>query len=237
LVNAAAVAALVLAGGGGTGAARTQVYFEQTTVSRTEGGAETVGLRSRVWYAGRHMRLEAGEAAGGPALIVRLDEARAYRLDPETRTAMPLDVDRLRAQSQQDAAVAGDLMGAGEEGSARTERLPGSKMIAGHACEGYRIRAHSAVLEVYTTRSIPVGMEAFAELLEWSGASQALAGLVAELKRLPGFPLETRSRVEVLGEVHETVSTVTKVVVGPLGPELFEPPPDYRIVEPQEPEP
>jgi hypothetical protein len=74
-----------------------------------------------------------------------------------------------------------------------------------------------------------VGIEAFTDFLEWSGASQSLAGLMDELRRLPGFPLQTRSRVTVLGEEHETVSTVTKVTVGPLAPALFERPRDYRL--------
>jgi len=41
--------------------------------------------------------------------------------------------------------------------------------------------------------------------------------------------LQTRSRVTVLGKEHETVSTVTKVKVGPLAPALFERPGDYQL--------
>jgi hypothetical protein len=44
-----------------------------------------------------------------------------------------------------------------------------------------------------------------------------------------GFPLETRSRVTVLGDVQETLSTVTRVKVGPAERRLFEPPPGYRL--------
>ena len=70
-------------------------------------------------------------------------------------------------------------------------------------------------MDLYVTRSLPVGVEAFADFLEWSGASQALGGLMAEIRKLRGFPLETRSRVTVLGEVHETRATVTHVEAGP----------------------
>ena len=83
-------------------------------------------------------------------------------------------------------------------------------------------------MEVYLAR-LPVGIDAFADLVEWTGAGQALAGVMAELRKLSGFPLETRSRVEVSGLVHETVSTVTKVEVGPQPASLFEPPPGFRI--------
>jgi hypothetical protein len=56
-----------------------------------------------------------------------------------------------------------------------------------------------------------------------------------EIRRLRGFPLQTRSRVNVLGELRETVSTVTRVVVGAFRPALFVPPSDYRVVtEPAE---
>jgi hypothetical protein len=73
-------------------------------------------------------------------------------------------------------------------------------------------------------------MEAFTDFLEWSGASAALGPLLQEIRALRGFPLQTRSRVSVLGEVRETVSTVTRVSLGPPRPDLFEPPPGYRIV-------
>ncbi|HEX9202643.1 MAG TPA: hypothetical protein VF964_01675, partial [Vicinamibacteria bacterium] len=49
------------------------VYFEQSTVVRTDGVAQGAGVLSRVWYGGKRMRLEAGDAPGGPALILRLD--------------------------------------------------------------------------------------------------------------------------------------------------------------------
>ena len=69
----------------------------------------------------------------------------------------------------------------------------------------------------------------FADFLEWSGAAQALPGLVAAIRELPGFPLETRTRVSVLGQSQETVSTVTKIRVGPQAAELFDVPLGYRL--------
>jgi hypothetical protein len=93
-------------------------------------------------------------------------------------------------------------------------------------------------MEVYLSQQVPVGVEAFAEFLEWSGASQSLAGVLSEVRRLKGFPLETLSRVTVLGRVHETRSTVTRVKVAPQPASLFEPPPGYRVVaEPASSEP
>ena len=56
------------------------------------------------------------------------------------------------------------------------------------------------------------------------------------IRRLPGFPLQTRSRVEVMGEVQETLSTVTKVSAGPFAAGLFEPPPGYRVETEEPPE-
>ena len=51
----------------------------------------------------------------------------------------------------------------------------------------------------------------------WNGRAprSRWAAILDEMRKLPGFPLETRSRVTVLGEVHETRSTVTRVKVGP----------------------
>ena len=84
-------------------------------------------------------------------------------------------------------------------------------------------------MDLYVSKAVPLGVDAFAEFLEWSGASRSLGGLLGEIRRLPGFPLQTRSRVELMGEVQETLSTVTKVSLGPFAAALFEPPPGYRL--------
>jgi hypothetical protein len=203
------------------------VYYEQVTVVTSEGGAPGPGVRSRVWYAGRKVRLESGEAAGA-ALILRFDQGAAWRLDPVERTAERLDLEGLRAQSRSDSALAGELMGAGEPGTVRTSRLP-ARTVAGYECRGWRLKAGSAVVDVYTTTAVPLRMEDFAEFLEWTGAAEALAGLWDEMRQLPGFPLETRARVDVLGDVQETVSTVTLLKVAPVPASMFEPPSAYQI--------
>jgi len=205
------------------------VYFEQSTVVLEDGRPAGPGVVSRVWYAGRRMRLEPGDTADGPALILRIDQGKAYRVDPAAKRAIVLDLERLRARAQMDLSLAGDLMGAGEDARVRTSALRDSKTIAGHVCRGFRISGGSAVLDLYVATDLPIGISAFADFLEWSGASQSLAGFVEEMRKLPGFPLETRSRVTVLGEMQETLSTVTRVKVGPAERRLFEPPPGYRL--------
>jgi hypothetical protein len=211
-----------------------EVYFEQTVVTSTDGRAAGPGVVSQVWYSGQRMRMEAGGVQGGPAFILRIDRGKAYRLDPEARTATEIDAARLRARSQLDLSMAGDLMGGAED--ARTIALKGARTIAGFACQGYRISAGSTLMDVYLTRGLPLGIEAFTEFLEWTGADAAMGGVLGELRRLPGFPLETRTRVTVMGKVHETVSTVTAVKLGPQPAALFEPPRDFRLVvaEPEE---
>lgn len=205
-----------------------EVYFEQTTTAHAAGAPAGPGVLSRVWYAGRRMRLEAAEEGEGPALVLRLDRGTAYRIDPERKVAVELDLARLRARAQMDLALAGELMG-GADADARTTELPAGKVVAGYTCRGYRISAGGVTMELYVSSAVPLGVDAFADFLEWSGASQALTGLLAEIRRLPGFPLLTRSRVEVMGEVQETLSTVTKVTLGPFPASLFEPPPGYRV--------
>src|SRR5215472_17170899 len=64
-----------------------EVYFEQSTLTTTDGKTGE-GVRSRVWCSGKRMRLEAGDAAAGPAFLLRLDTGKAYRLDPEQRVAV-----------------------------------------------------------------------------------------------------------------------------------------------------
>lgn len=205
------------------------VYFEQTTLILADGRPAGPGVVSRVWYAGRRMRLEPGGQTGGPALILRIDEGKAYRIDPAARRAVVIDLDRLRARAQMDLSLAGDLMGAGEDARVQTSELKEGKTIAGHPCRGFRIRGPSAVLDLYVATDLPVGISAFTDFLEWSGATQSMAGFVEAMRKLPGFPLETRSRVTVLGDVQETLSTVTRVSVGPADRRLFEPPPGYRL--------
>jgi len=212
------------------------LVFEQTTVVYDRGRPVGPGVRSRVFFAGRCVRLEAGDASGGPALLLRLDLGRAWRLDPEQRLAVELNADRLRARSHTDASVASGLLGGGEDAGLRTTVLPGSRTIAGHACRGFRLSGPSTSIEVWVASDLGVGVEVFAEFLEWSGAAQSLGGLLGEIRRLPGFPLETRSRVSVLGEERETVSTVVTIRVGPQPRERFEVPPGWKVVSEDHPE-
>jgi hypothetical protein len=212
-------------------AAAPGLYFEQTTTLVQGGTAPAPGVRSRVWCAGRHMRLEAGGPGGGPALVLRLDEGRALRLDPETRVATELDAGRLRARAASDAAVAAGLMGTPGDERLRTTARPAERTIAGHACRGFRIAGPSFAVETWVAAGVPARADVFADFLDWSGAAQALTGLVAAVRALPGFPLETRMRVSVLGEVKETVSTVTLIRAASVPAELFEVPAGWRLVD------
>jgi len=219
---------------GGTPAAEQGLYFEQTTVTYAAGRPAGPGVVARVWCLGKRMRLEPGESQAGPAFILRLDRGTAYRIEPSERTVVAIDMGRLRARSQMDLSMAGDLMGADAETPARTRPLGAKRTIAGFVCDGFRVTTGSTVMDLYVTRSLGVGVDRFADFLNWAGASQALAGLIDEIRRLPGFPLETRARVTVMGEVQETRSTVTRIEVGPQPASLFEPPAGFRVIEEEE---
>jgi hypothetical protein len=218
----------VVAGMLAIAASAPDVYFEQTTVTRTEGQAPGPGVASRVWVSGRRLRLE-GDAQKGPAFLLLLDVGRAFRLDPERQVAVQIDVARLRNRSQMDSSAASDLMGNAAEGDVRTVPLATPRTIAGYRCRGFRLTGESLTLDVYVASEVPVSLDAFEGLVEWSGAGQAMAGFLTEMRKLPGFPLESRARVSVRGQTLETVSTITKVLVGPHPRSLFEPPPGWRI--------
>jgi hypothetical protein len=206
------------------------LYFEQTTIVYVGGQPAGPGVHTRTWHAEQGLRLEAGDTSAGTALVLRLDLDRAWRLDPDQRAAVELDAARLRARSQTDAAFAGGLMGGGEDGAVRTRPLEGARTVAGHVCRGYQLTGPSVEMVLWVAKDLPVGVEVFADFLEWSGASRAMGGLLAQIRTLPGFPLQTRTRVEVLGEIRETVSTVTTIEVGPQPRELFEVPAGWRVV-------
>ena len=208
----------------------TDVYFEQTTVGYTGARPSGPGVVSRVWYGGQRMRMEAGGVAPAPALILRLDLGKAYRVDPGQRTVTVLDAERLRTRGQMDSAMAADLMGAGNARVVTTE-LPGERTVAGYRCRGFRITGGTMVMDLWVTSALPVGIETFAGFLEWSGAADSLRPFLDEIRRLPGFPLQSRSRVTVMGEAHETLATVTRVRIGPHAAGVFEPPPGYRTVK------
>ena len=210
-------------------APRAEVYFEQTTVPYVDGKAAGDGVVSRVWYGGKKMRMEAGGVASGPALILRLDQGKAYRVDPAGKRAYVMSAERLRSRSHLDAAMAADLMGTTADTSVRTTELPGERVIAGHKTRGYRLSAGTIVMDLWVAPDLPVGVGTFTEFLEWSGASESLGPLLGEIRALPGFPLQSRSRVKVMGGEQETVATVTKIKVGPHPAGTFEPPAGYRL--------
>lgn len=207
------------------------VYFEQTTVAHEAGRPAGPGVTSRVWYSGRRMRMEAGGVSPAPALILRLDVGKAWRVDPGQRSVTVMSAERLRARSHVDAAMAADLMGATTDTRVTTTALPGERAIAGYRCRGFRVSGGALVMDLWVTSALPLGIETFADFLEWSGAADSLGPMLEAIRRLPGFPLQSRSRVSVLGETQETVATVTKVKVGPHAEGVFEPPAGYRLLE------
>jgi Domain of unknown function (DUF4412) len=218
-----AMAALLLVPGA-------DVCFEQTTVIGAGGRPNGSGVATRVCHSGARMRLEAAGNPGGPAFVLRLDEGRAFRLDPEHRRATLIDPDRLRAQVRTDLSMARDLMGL-SLARPRTTPLSRELTIAGYRCHGYRIAAGETIFELYVTEELPLGVERFADLLEWTGATAAMGGILEQIRALPGFPLETRSRVSVMGEIQETRTTVTKVTVGPVSSRSFEIPAGWDVVK------
>jgi Domain of unknown function (DUF4412) len=232
LILAPSIVASLLA----VAASAPDVYFEQTTLTRSEGQTPGPGVSSRVWVSGRRLRLE-GDAPKGPAFILQLDVGQAFRLEPERQIAVQIDVARLRNRSQMDSSAASDLMGNTAEGDVRTVPLGVPRTIAGYRCRGYRLSGESLTLEVYMAPELPVSLDAFTDLVEWSGAGQAMAGFLSEMRKLPGFPLESRARVSVRGQTLETVSTITKVLVGPQPRSLFEPPAGWRVEREAPPQP
>lgn len=207
------------------------LYFEQSTVVYAQGRSLGPGVRSRVWHAKGCLRMEAADVANGPALVLCPGQHRALRLDPGRRVAVTLDLARLRERSQADAAVAAGLMGGGEDNSVRTRALEGRRTIAGHSCRGFRITGPSVEMAVWVAEDLRIGVDVFADFLDWSGAGSALGGLLEAIRGLPGFPLETHTRVDVFGEIKETVSTVTAIEVGPQPPALFEVPEGFSLEE------
>ena len=199
------------------------VYFEQTTVTRADGQPGGPGVRrgsgSRDGACGSRAK-----PARGPAFLLQLDVGQAFRLDPERKVAIQIDLARLRNRAA-DGRLRGQRPHGQRRGGRRADccprrpahhrRLPLPRLPA---------QRRSLTLDVYMASEVPVGIDAFADLVEWSGASQAMAGFLAEMRKLRGFPLETRARVSVRGQTLETVSTITKVLIGPQPRALFEPP-------------
>jgi hypothetical protein len=200
------------------------VYYEQT-VSMTMDGRATRTASAKVYWAGRRMRLETGDAI----FVLQLDTGQAFRLLPAENVALQLDADRLQARSQLDLSTASDAMDVGPDMDVRESRLGEVKTIAGYRCQGHRLRSGSTVMDVFLSSKVPLSVDDFAEFLRWTGASQSMPGLLDALRELPGFPLETRARLVADGHTYETVSTITRLTLGPQPAALFAPPPGYRV--------
>lgn len=201
-----------------------QMSYEQT-VKVTRDGRPAGSSSARVYWSGRRVRMERGD----DALVLQLDTGQAFRLVPSQKVAVQLDVERLRSRAQLDLATASEALDAGENANVRSAPSGPARSVAGFSCQPHRVRTATATFDVCVSTALPVGMEAFTEYLEWSGASDALPGLVEALRRLAGFPLETRARVEADGQVWETTSTITKLTLGPQPVTLFEPPAGWRL--------
>jgi hypothetical protein len=203
------------------------LFYEQTTQTTVDGRTADPSGRVRVWFAGAKLRMEHLGAGGKTeaVLIVRLDRGKAYRLDPAAKTTWESDLDREQAESQMELGLAGDVVGSG----VRTARLRGTRQIAGYVCQGYRLSSEAGYMELWLSEMAPARLESFAGFFEWLGVDQSLEPIMEAVKRLPGFPLETRSRMNVAGRVVETRSTILTLRAEPADAGLFEPTPGYRV--------
>jgi hypothetical protein len=204
------------------------VSFEQKVTTTVDGHVGRP-VTSRVYWSGRRIRLESGDPFDPLVLLVDLGRNRAYRLQGSARQALVVDLDRLRSQAHLEFSTAGDHMEADVEDSFRTQALSGRRVIAGYTCEGYQIRGGPTRMDVWIARRVPLDMDLFAEFLEWSGADQSLGGLLPQMRKLPGFPLETRTRVTAGAHVYETQATITSLEIAPIASALLEVPEDYAV--------
>jgi hypothetical protein len=207
--------------------------FDQVVVTSVDGKPGPT-QKSRVYWSGRKVRLESGDEFDPLVLLLDMARERAYRLDPVAKKARVLDVEALRARSHLGFSMAGDQLGAGED--FRRTPLPNRREIAGFTCAGHVLRAGQTRIEVWSSERVPVEAEAFTELLEWTGAGEAMGGLLPELVR-QGFPLETRSRTVVDGHVYETRATITRVATGALPTALFDVPDAFAVEDEADPDP
>jgi hypothetical protein len=231
-----ALTVALLAAGPAPKAKPTSVFFEQTattTVDRKPGKP----VRSRVFWRGQNVRMESGDLLQPEVLLLDLARDRAIRLDAKTKTAAVLDAAALRSQANLEFAMAGDAAGADDSDRMRTVPLAGTRTVAGYVCEGHRIRGRNMSVDVWTSIAVPVPMSLFTEFLEWSGAAQSMGGLLPEIEKIGGFPLQTRSRLTVDGHTYESVATIIQIKTEPLAASLFEPPAGYRTVVVAEPGP
>jgi hypothetical protein len=211
------------------------VFFEQTATASVDGKARPAA-KSRVYWRGNKIRMESGDTFAPVVVLLDLDLNQGYKLDTKTKTAVPIDMGALQTQSNLGFSMAGEVVD--PPGGLRTVELPGRRVIAGHSCAGYRIRGRDVQLDVWVAKLPGVSIDTFADFLEWSGASQSLGNLLPELRKLPGFPLSTHSRLTRSGRVYETKGTITAIKTEPLSPELFDVPGTYKSIgEVEEPEP
>jgi len=203
------------------------LFYEQTTQTTVDGRAADPSGRVHVWFAGAKLRMEHLSASGKAeaVLIVRLDRGKAYRLDPATTTTLESDLEREQAESQMELGLAGDVVGA----AVHTTRLQGTRQIAGYVCQGYRLSSDAGHMDLWLSEAAPARLESFAGFFEWLGVDQSLEPIMDAVKRLPGFPLETRSQMNVAGRIVETRSTILALRAEAPDAALFEPPASYRV--------
>ena len=146
-----------------------QMYYEQS-VRITRGGQPAGSTTSKVYWSGRRIRMESGDSV----LLLQLDTGQAFRLVPSQKLTVELDVERLRARAQLDLATAADALEAGQDSNVRSALSGPTRSVAGYVCQPHRVRTATASFEVCVSRTVPVGMEAFAEYLQWSGASEPI---------------------------------------------------------------
>jgi hypothetical protein len=218
--------ALALAAIAGAASAADVTMVSTVTASRGPSGTQTLYLSED------KMRSNDGESdtlvdyASGTITFVDHKKKRYWQTSPQEVQAQFAE---LSAMLEQNPVLAKMF---GKAAEAQVEKL-GSRTIAGHACDDYRVSVGEAYsMDVCAAKDLapPVDMHAARRLFAANMGPMAgkMSKLFDELSKIQGLALASTMKINVMGANMVVTTEATEVKVGEIADDVFALPAGYK---------
>jgi hypothetical protein len=206
---------------------------EDLTIVSTVSAGKGTGQTSTQYLSADHARTTNGDSD----VIIDYAQKSFVFVDHKKKRYWKTTPEEINAQFAQLAAMLEDnpIMERffGDAGTVAVAALGSQRTIAGYECDDYEVSLGEAYrFRICAAKSLtaPISYHAALDMTYANMGPMAgkLKGLLDAMKEIEGMPLRTEFSLRLMGQSIESISEAQEVKKGPLGPDTFTYPSNYK---------
>lgn len=202
------------------------LYVEQCVQITVSDGQPTQEMPFKIWVTPDKMRVDQS-LAGGITIIMRSDLGKIWVIHANRYMERPL------AELQKSAEAASKMLGdANMQIDLKT--TGNTRKIGEWNCQEYLLSVTGGMpiaLQIWVTPEVKIDSSLYAKMNEAMGANPMMSPILQRMREIPGYPIETVTKVAMGGQVMESTTTVKKISQKKIDPSVFELPTGLTKIE------